>query len=61
MQFHGNEKRIKDLWDSFKDKELRTKNKASLHASLLSLHAIMKPETAPRALKPETLVRRSQT
>ena len=54
MQFHGNEKRIKDLWDSFKDKELRTKNKASLHASLLSLHAIMKPETAPRALKPET-------
>ena len=57
----GNEKRIKDLKDSFKYKKLSTKNKASLHTSLLSLHAIMKPETAPRALKPETLVRRSQT
>ena len=43
----GNEKRIKDIKDSFKYKELSTKNKASLHG-------IMKPETAPCALKSET-------
>ena len=43
----GNEKRIKDLKDSFKDKKLSTKNKASFHG-------IMKPETAPCALKSET-------
>lgn len=33
----------------------------TINASHLSLHAIMKPETAPRALKLEPLVRRSQT
>ena len=58
-----NESRIRGFFQGqrTKDKEQGIASRFTINASLLSLHAIMKPETAPRALKPEPLVRRSQT